>query len=60
MRQAYYEYAEEHPEEMEEVMRLIRRSEAFEIARQKRIEAKLALIQQCREELANETCNKRS
>lgn len=60
MRDIYYEYALEHPEEMRAVVRLIQHSEAYEIARQKRIERKLALIQQCREELENETRNKRS
>lgn len=58
MREAYHEYAEEHPEELREVMRLIQRSDAIEIARQKRIEEKLALIQRCREEIENETRNK--
>lgn len=60
MRDAYYEYAEEHPEEMLTVIKLIQRSNAIEIARQKRIEHKLAIIQQCREELENETHHKRS
>lgn len=60
MRDIYYEYAEEHPEEMESVLTLIQRSDAFEIARQKRIEEKLALLQRCREEIENETYNKRS
>ena len=60
MRQAYYEYAEEHPEEMKEVLSLIRSSEAIEIARQNRIDEKLALIQRCREELSDETRYERS
>lgn len=60
MRDAYYEYAEEHPEEMRAVISLIRRSEAIEISRKKRIREKLELIQRCREELEHETCNKRS
>lgn len=60
MRDVYHEYALEHPEEMEGVLTLLRRSEAFEIARQKRIEKKLALIQQCREELEDEARYKRS
>lgn len=60
MREAYYEYALEHPEEMVAVVSLIQTSDAIEIARQKRVEEKLALIQRSREELENETCNKRS
>ena len=60
MREAYYEYTLEHPEEMVAVVSLIQMSGAIEIARQKRIEKKLALIQRCREELDNETHNKRS
>ncbi len=60
MRDIYYEYALEHPEEMVNVTALLQKSSAFEIARQKRINAKLALIQQCREVLKNETHNKRS
>ena len=60
MREAYKEYVKEHPEELRAVMAVIRRSDAFEIARQRRIEEKLALIQRCREVLENETRNKRS
>lgn len=60
MRDIYFEYAEEHPEEMKSVLTLIQRSEAIEIARQKRVKEKLALIQKCREELKNEAYNKRS
>lgn len=60
MREAYYEYTLEHPEEMVAVVSLIQTSDAIEIARQKRVEEKLALIQKSREELENETRNKRS
>ena len=60
MRDIYYEYALEHPEEMEAVVSLIQMSDAIEIARQKRIEEKLALIQKCREEIEHETRYKRS
>ena len=60
MRDFYYDYALEHPEEMVAVVSLIQQSDAIEIARQKRIEKKLALIQKCREEIENEACDKRS
>lgn len=60
MREAYKEYIIEHPEEIKEVVALIKRSKDIEKARQERIKKKLALIQQCREELEHETCDKRS
>ncbi len=51
MRDIYYEYAEEHPEELRNVMALMQESDAIEMARKRRVEEKLALIQRCREEL---------
>ena len=61
MREAYHEYINEHPEELESVERLIRRSDNIEMERQERIDRKLALIQKCREEIENaKTSNKRS
>ncbi len=61
MREAYHEYIKEHPEELTEVLRLIRHSKAIEMDRQERIDRKLALIEQCREELNNaKASNKRS
>ena len=60
MREPYRQYIKEHPEELRAVGELIRHSKEYEKARQERIAKKLALIQKCREELANEARNKRS
>ena len=60
MREEYYEYMKEHPEELENVVAVIERSKAIQEDRENRIKEKLALIQKCREELANEARNKRS
>lgn len=60
MKRVYEEYIEEFPEELEHLRAVIERSNEIEEARQKRIEEKLALIQRCREELANEARYKRS
>lgn len=60
MKEVYRQYTEEFPEELERLRAVIRRSESIEQARQERIKKKLALIQKCREEIANETRNKRS
>lgn len=51
MREAYHEYIREHPEELEGVVRLIRRSKAIEEERRERRREKLALIELCREEI---------
>ena len=60
MKEVYRQYTEEFPEELERLRAVMRRSESIEQARQERIKKKLALIQKCREEIANETRNKRS
>ena len=61
MREAYHEYINEHPEELEAVLTLIQRSDAIEMERQERVKRKLALIQLCREEIERyEAHNKRS
>lgn len=60
MREAYTEYIKEHPEELEGVMSMIKRSKSIQEERDARLKERLALIQKCREELENEACNKRS
>ncbi len=51
MRDAFYEYEQEHPEELNDMYSLLQASEEIEIVRQKKIAEKLKLIQQCREEI---------
>ncbi len=60
MREAYKEYIKEHPEELEGVVKLIRRSRAIQAERDEVARQRVALIQKCREELENEARNKRS
>lgn len=60
MREEYYEYIKEHPEELVNVVAVIQRSKEIQRERDERAKRKVALIQKCREELANETRNKRS
>lgn len=60
MREAYKEYIKEHPEELRAVIAVLERSKAIQKERDERARRKVALIQKCREELANETRNKRS
>lgn len=51
MRDAFYEYELEHPEELQDMYAVLQRSEEIELIRQKKIEQRLALLQKCREEL---------
>lgn len=51
MRDAFYEYELEHPEELQDMYELLQRSEEIELIRQKKIEERLALLKKCREEL---------
>lgn len=51
MRDAFYEYELEHPEELHDMYELLQRSEEIELIRQKKIEERLALLKKCREEL---------
>lgn len=60
MKEVYLQYIREFPEELANVRAIIERSVAIEKARQERIKKKLALIEQCREELENEARYKRS
>ena len=51
MREEFYQYELEHPEELAGMYEVLQKSEEIEIVRQKKVDEKLALIQMCREEL---------
>lgn len=60
MREEYYIYIKEHPEELSNVVALIQRSKEIQAERDTRAKQRVALIQKCREDLANEARNKRN
>lgn len=60
MREEYYIYIKEHPEELANVVALIQRSKEIQAERDTRAKHRVALIQKCREDLANEARNKRN
>lgn len=59
MREEYFEYIKEHPEELASVVALIKRSKEIQADRDERAKARVALIQKSREELY-ETRNRRN